>query len=81
MLGKLVGFLLVGLVAGWIVGYLQRGKGFGFVGNLMVGVVGAVTGGLLFPLFGLHATSLVGAIVMAVAGAFVFLFIARALRR
>ena len=41
-------FLLIGLVAGWLAGKIMKGKGFGLVGNLVVGVVGAFIGGFVF---------------------------------
>ena len=41
-------FLLIGLVAGWLAGKIMKGKGFGLVGNLIVGVVGAFIGGFIF---------------------------------
>ena len=37
-------FLLIGLVAGWLAGQIMKGKGFGLVGNLIVGVIGAFFG-------------------------------------
>lgn len=78
-------FLLIGLAAGFLAGLLRRGEGFGLVGNLVIGVVGAVLGGFLFGLFGLESTSLLGALVTAVVGAVVLLaivdFISRSRRR
>ena len=44
----LVGFLLIGLVAGWLAGQLMKGKGFGLLGNILVGIIGAFLGGFLF---------------------------------
>ena len=41
--------LVVGLVAGWLAGVIVRGAGFGLVGNLAVGVVGAFIGSWLLP--------------------------------
>jgi uncharacterized membrane protein YeaQ/YmgE (transglycosylase-associated protein family) len=43
-------FLLIGLAAGWLAGQLTKGGGFGLVGDLVVGVVGALLGGFLFGL-------------------------------
>ncbi len=44
----LVWFLLIGLAAGWLAGRIMKGKGFGLIGDLIVGVVGAILGGWLF---------------------------------
>lgn len=76
----LLGFLLIGLVAGWIAGQLTKGSGFGLLGNLLVGCCGALAGGLLFSLLGLKAFGLIGSLVTAVVGAIVCLFIAAKLK-
>jgi uncharacterized membrane protein YeaQ/YmgE (transglycosylase-associated protein family) len=74
-LTSLVIFLLIGAVAGWLAGMLMRG-GFGVLGNIVVGILGAVVGGFLFGLLGLSTGGgLVGSLITAVAGAAVLLFI------
>ena len=78
---RLIWFLLVGLAAGWLAGKIMRGKGFGFAGNMFVGVVGAFFGGVLFALLGLSATGTIGSVVMATAGAIVLLLLVNWLRR
>jgi uncharacterized membrane protein YeaQ/YmgE (transglycosylase-associated protein family) len=70
-----VWFILIGLCAGWLAGQFMKGRGFGVVGNLIVGVVGAVLGGFLFGLFGLSSSSLLGALITATVGAVVLLFL------
>ncbi len=70
-------FVLVGLVAGWLAGLLVKGGGFGFLGDIVIGVIGAVVGGVLFGLLGLAAYGLVGNIVVATIGAVVFIGILR----
>ena len=80
MLGGLISFLVIGLLAGWIAGRLTKGSGFGLVGNLVLGVVGAFVGGLLFWVLGLTAQNLIGQIVTAVIGAIVFLYVAAKLK-
>ena len=52
---NIIWFLLIGLVAGWLAGQLMKGRGFGIVGNMIVGVVGAVLGGFLFGMLRLVA--------------------------
>lgn len=76
----LLGFLIIGLIAGWIAGKLIKGSGFGLLGNLLVGCGGALAGGLLFSLIGLKGTGLIGSLVTAVVGAIVCLFIAAKLK-
>ncbi|MCP5054779.1 MAG: GlsB/YeaQ/YmgE family stress response membrane protein [bacterium] len=72
---NLVYFLIVGLVAGWLAGMFMKGKGFGLVGNLVVGVIGAFLGSWLFRELGIMTYSLLGAIVAAFVGAVLLLFI------
>jgi uncharacterized membrane protein YeaQ/YmgE (transglycosylase-associated protein family) len=78
----LIWFLIVGLVAGWLAGVLIKGGGFGLVGDLIVGVVGAFIGGWLFTAFGASAGGgLIGSIIVATIGAVVLLFIIRLVKR
>ena len=75
-------FLIVGLVAGWLAGVLVNGGGFGLIGDLVVGVVGAFIGGFLFSFLGLSSNGgLIGSIVVATIGAVVLLIIVRAMKR
>jgi uncharacterized membrane protein YeaQ/YmgE (transglycosylase-associated protein family) len=69
----LVYVLLVGVAAGWLAGQLAKGRDFGLVGNLVIGVLGSLVGGFLLPLAGLRAEGLVGLLVQATLGAFVLL--------
>lgn len=77
---SLVSFLLVGLIAGWLAGKIMRGSGFGFLGNMVIGVVGAFVGGFVFQLIGLTSDGLFGFIITATVGAVIFLFIAKLIR-
>ena len=75
-------FLVVGIVAGWLAGVLVQGGGFGLVGDLVVGVVGAFLGGFLFSTFGASAGGgLLGSIIVATVGAVVLLFLVRLVKR
>ncbi len=75
-------FLIIGLVAGWLAGVLMKGGGFGMVGDLVVGVVGALLGGWLFGVLGLSAGGgLIGSLIVAVIGAVVLLFLVRLIKR
>jgi len=78
----LLWFLLVGLVAGWLAGMLGKGGGFGLIGDLVVGVIGAILGGWLFSTLGASAGGgLLGSIIVATVGAVVLLFIVRVIKR
>jgi uncharacterized membrane protein YeaQ/YmgE (transglycosylase-associated protein family) len=71
----LISFLLIGLVAGWLAGKFMKGQGFGLIGNMVVGVIGAFLGGFLFGVLGISAGGLIGSIITATAGAMALLFI------
>ncbi|MFQ5604419.1 MAG: GlsB/YeaQ/YmgE family stress response membrane protein [bacterium] len=68
-------FLVIGLAAGWLAGQVMKGRGFGLIGNLIVGIVGAFVGGFLFGQFGLEAYTFVGSLVSAFVGALILLWI------
>jgi uncharacterized membrane protein YeaQ/YmgE (transglycosylase-associated protein family) len=79
---NLLWFLIVGLVAGWLAGLLVKGGGFGLIGDLVVGVIGAFLGGFLFSTLGVSAGGgLIGSIIVATIGAVLLLFIVRLIRR
>ncbi len=44
----LIGWILIGLLAGWLAGKVSRGRGYGCIANVVLGLVGAVLGGWIF---------------------------------
>jgi uncharacterized membrane protein YeaQ/YmgE (transglycosylase-associated protein family) len=78
---EVIGFLIIGLLAGWLAGNIMKGRGFGLIGNLVVGVVGALIGGFLFRLIGLASTNVIGSLITAVVGAVVLLLIVGFLKK
>ena len=66
---SLLTFLAIGALAGWLAGNIMKGGGFGLLGNILVGVIGAAVGGWVFGLLGITANGLIGSLVTAVAGA------------
>jgi uncharacterized membrane protein YeaQ/YmgE (transglycosylase-associated protein family) len=74
-------FLLVGAVAGWLACVIVKGHGFGLVGNIIVGIVGAFIAGWLLPNLGLGLTGIVGSIVYALIGAVILLVIIGFIKR
>lgn len=80
-MANLIWFLIVGLIAGWLAGQVMRGRGFGLIGNLIIGVLGAVIGGFLFGLLGLGASGLLGSIIVAFIGAIVLIYVLSLIRR
>jgi uncharacterized membrane protein YeaQ/YmgE (transglycosylase-associated protein family) len=78
---SLVLMLVVGVVAGWLAGRLVRGTGFGLIGDLIIGVIGAFIGTWLLPQLNIHIGSgMVGAIITAAIGAVLLLMILRFFR-
>jgi uncharacterized membrane protein YeaQ/YmgE (transglycosylase-associated protein family) len=74
--------LLVGLVAGWLAGQIVRGRGFGVIGDVFVGIVGAFIGNWVFTALGIFmGIGLIGAIISATIGAVILVAALRLLRR
>lgn len=69
--------LIVGAVAGWLAGLIIKGGGFGLIGNIIVGVIGAFLGNYLFDVLNISigGEAIIGDLVTAVAGAVVLLFV------
>jgi uncharacterized membrane protein YeaQ/YmgE (transglycosylase-associated protein family) len=80
---SLIVILIIGLIAGWLAGQIMKGGGFGLIGDLIVGVIGAFIGGWLWAT--LHLPVLgpwwLTAIVSAVIGACILLFLLRLIKR
>lgn len=75
-------FLLIGAVAGWLAGLIVKGFGFGLIGNIVVGVLGAFIGGYVFPAIGVSlGAGIVGAIIHATIGAVILLLVVRVIKR
>ncbi len=73
--------LFVGIVAGWLAGKIVRGAGFGLLGDLVIGIVGAFIATLLFPRLGIHLGSgIVSEIIFSALGAIILLLIVGLIR-
>lgn len=74
--------LLIGAVAGWLAGEIRRGYGFGLLGNIVIGILGAFIGSWICRETGLFlGAGLLGTILTAVLGALVLLFLIGLIRR
>jgi uncharacterized membrane protein YeaQ/YmgE (transglycosylase-associated protein family) len=74
--------IVVGVIAGWVAGQIMRGGGFGLVGNLVVGILGAIVGSYLFAFLGLSVVhGYIGLIIMSSVGAVVLLFVIRLIQK
>jgi len=74
-------FLLIGGLAGWGAGKLMKGRGFGVLGNIIVGILGGFLGGFLFGLLGLEQVGFIGSLVTSLVGAIVLLAIVGAIKK
>lgn len=83
-LEALLVWLIVGALAGWLAGFLARGAGYGCIGNIALGLVGAVVGGFLLDALNVTITTgntLINAVFTSMLGALTIILIGRALRR
>ena len=79
---EFIWFIVIGLVAGWLAGQFMKGGGFGVIGDIIVGVLGALVGGFLFNLLGLSAGGgLLGSLIVATIGAVLLIVILRLIKR
>jgi uncharacterized membrane protein YeaQ/YmgE (transglycosylase-associated protein family) len=74
----LIGWILIGLIAGWLAGTLARGRGFGCIANLVLGLIGALLGGWLFVKLGIMGpgSSFLYSLAAATVGAVVLVLVA-----
>ena len=76
-MGGLLWFIGIGLVTGCLAGVLVKGGGFGFLGDIVVGVLGGVSGGYVFDYLGITSGDLPGAVLMATVSATTAIFVLR----
>jgi uncharacterized membrane protein YeaQ/YmgE (transglycosylase-associated protein family) len=72
-----IGWIFVGLIAGWLAGKVSRGRGFGCIANILLGLIGAVLGGWIFSKLGIFGGGIIYSIAAATLGAVVLVSIAR----
>lgn len=79
---NLLYLVLVGVASGFIGASIMKGRGLGFVGNLIVGIVGSILGGWLLNTLGFYAgNGLVPALIKGVIGSVVLLFVVGLIRK
>lgn len=75
-------WLIIGAIAGWLAGQIVKGGGFGLAGDIIVGIVGAVVAGFLFPRIGISfGGEFIGAIISSTIGAIILLVILKLVKR
>lgn len=76
----LIWWIVIGLIAGFLASLIVRGTGYGVIGDIIAGIVGAFIGGWLFGVLGISAGGgLLGSIITALIGAIIFIIILRAI--
>ena len=78
-MNALIWFLIIGAIAGWLAGLLMKGRGFGILGDIIVGIVGAVIGGFILGFFIITTVGVWGSLVTAFIGACILIAILRAI--
>ena len=72
-----IGWLIIGLLAGWLAGKVSRGRGFGCLANVLIGLVGAVLGGWVFTKLGILGGGWIFSLAAATLGASILVTLAR----
>ncbi len=71
-------FILIGAIAGWLAGTIMKGKGYGILMNIVLGIIGALVGGWMFDVLGIYTgAGLIGSLITATVGAIVVIAISR----
>ncbi|WP_199258341.1 GlsB/YeaQ/YmgE family stress response membrane protein [Paracoccus binzhouensis] len=76
--------LIIGAIAGWLAGLIVKGRGQGLLMNIVVGIVGAVIAGWLFPMLGIGMSAsapILGTIIFATIGAVILLVLLRLIKQ
>jgi len=69
--------VVIGILAGFLAAKIMRGRGYGVLVDLALGIAGSILGGMAFSILGLYSTGVVGQLVVATAGAMLLIFIVR----
>jgi uncharacterized membrane protein YeaQ/YmgE (transglycosylase-associated protein family) len=77
----LLWFLLIGLIAGWLAGKIMKGSGYGLIGDLVLGIVGAMIGGHIFAWIGILTYGFIADVIVATVGAVLLVFVVRLLKK
>lgn len=75
----IVGWIILGLLAGWLAGRVMGEGGFGLVGDIVVGLIGAMVGGVVIGFLWTGTVGLIGSLVIAVIGACILIWLVRVL--
>ena len=81
MLSGLIWAVLIGLIAGWLAGTVMKGRGYGVLMDIVLGIVGGMVGRFVFALLGLSSWNVIGSIIMSFVGAVILIWLVRQLKK
>ena len=74
---SVIAWIIIGLIAGWLAGTISRGRGFGCIADIILGMVGAILGGWIFMKLNIHGGGMLYSIAAATVGAVILVAVAR----
>ena len=81
MLSGLIWTVVIGLIAGWLAGKVMKGRGYGVLMDIVLGIVGGVIGRFVFGLLGLSSWNVIGSIIVSFVGAVILIWLVRQLKK
>jgi uncharacterized membrane protein YeaQ/YmgE (transglycosylase-associated protein family) len=81
MLSGLIWTLVIGLIAGWLAGKVMKGRGYGVLMDIVLGIVGGMIGRFVFGMLGLASWNVIGSIIVSFAGALILIWLVRQLKK
>ncbi|HEV3038240.1 MAG TPA: GlsB/YeaQ/YmgE family stress response membrane protein [Candidatus Angelobacter sp.] len=81
MLHGIIWWIVVGLIAGWAAGKIMKGKGYGVLADILLGIVGGIVGGWVVGILGFGGGGLIWSVLVATLGAVILIWLARVLKK
>lgn len=81
MVHGIIWWIIVGLIAGWAAGKIMKGRGYGVLADIVLGIVGAILGGWVVGMLGLGGGGLIWSILVAILGAVILIWLVRLIKR
>ena len=77
----LIWTLVIGLIAGWLAGKVMKGRGYGVLMDIVLGIVGGMIGRFVFGMLGLASWNVIGSIIVSFVGALILIWLVRQLKK
>jgi uncharacterized membrane protein YeaQ/YmgE (transglycosylase-associated protein family) len=81
MLSGLIWTLVIGLIAGWLAGKVMKGRGYGVLMDILLGIVGGMICRFVFGMLGLASWNVIGSIIVSFVGALILIWLVRQLKK